>query len=319
MLRNIVHTFVQLLLVTAVLLNAARTMGQGVSIESQSNPIAAGTIVFDGDRADWDGILPYSEDTDGTPPGPELDYHQATLANDGANIYLRLVMNDSPSGEAQPYGFRHNLYIDSDQDRTTGFYGGGAFLPTGSDYLVQGPALFAFVGSTQEEFTWNFLADLAFNDTPTTDIETMFSIAQIGSPDEFDFLINGANSDFNTEDFYPEFSNDPFGEFFTYVIGDAPTSEADFDEDGDVDGDDFLLWQTGFGTESGADKMDGDWDNDGDVDGDDFLGWQAEFGAGDGAGSNAVPEPAAGLLLLMSLITGWTACGSVAFSRAPRM
>jgi len=77
--------------------------------------------------------------------------------------------------------------------------------------------------------------------------------------------------------------------------------EADFDEDGDVDGDDFLAWQTGFGTETGAQKSDGDANGDGAVDGNDFLIWQTQFGntAGDGS-STAVPEPAAvGLLLCL--------------------
>ena len=70
-------------------------------------------------------------------------------------------------------------------------------------------------------------------------------------------------------------------------------------EDGDVDGDDFLLWQTGFGTPSGAAKMDGDYDNDGDVDGDDFLGWQREFGSGSGSIGVAIPEPASMAMLLV--------------------
>jgi hypothetical protein len=49
--------------------------------------------------------------------------------------------------------------------------------------------------------------------------------------------------------------------------------------------------------------MDGDYDNDGDVDGDDFLGWQAEFGSG-GGGSGAVPEPASGVIVLLVTLMG---------------
>ena len=80
-----------------------------------------------------------------------------------------------------------------------------------------------------------------------------------------------------------------------------PSVAADFDEDGDVDGEDFLIWQEGFGTPSGAEKIDGDYDNDGDVDGDDFLGWQTEFGSGGNAAAVAVPEPSSILLLLAAL------------------
>ncbi len=68
---------------------------------------------------------------------------------------------------------------------------------------------------------------------------------------------------------------------------------ADFDSDGDVDGDDFLVWQANFGTPAGAAADMGDADGDGDVDGDDFLVWQAQFGSGvESAGSSVpVPEP----------------------------
>ena len=70
---------------------------------------------------------------------------------------------------------------------------------------------------------------------------------------------------------------------------------ADFDNDGDVDGDDFLLWQAGYAIDAG-----GDADGDGDTDGDDFLLWQAEYGTA-GSGSRqpiGVPEPTAAWLML---------------------
>ena len=80
--------------------------------------------------------------------------------------------------------------------------------------------------------------------------------------------------------------------------------EADFDSDGDVDGDDFLEWQSNFGSSGNAPWESGDGDGDGDTDGDDFLVWQSQFGmtlddlgaAGNAAG--AVPEPSACVLLL---------------------
>ena len=53
---------------------------------------------------------------------------------------------------------------------------------------------------------------------------------------------------------------------------------ADFDQDADVDGRDFLAWQRGHGT-ANATKADGDADNDTDVDGADLANWQATYGA----------------------------------------
>jgi hypothetical protein len=61
----------------------------------------------------------------------------------------------------------------------------------------------------------------------------------------------------------------------------------DFDDDGDVDGDDLTRWKQDFGQGS-----EGDADGDGDTDGQDFLQWQRRVdGAPPSAGGAAVPEP----------------------------
>lgn len=69
--------------------------------------------------------------------------------------------------------------------------------------------------------------------------------------------------------------------------------EADFNEDGNVDGVDLASWNPNFGVAASAHKSQGDADADGDVDGDDFLVWQRQFSSL-GAQPNAtvtVPEP----------------------------
>ena len=79
---------------------------------------------------------------------------------------------------------------------------------------------------------------------------------------------------------------------------------ADFDKDGDVDGEDFLIWQVAFPTLDGtATSNTGDANDDGDVDGEDFLIWQTEFGSGL-AGLTA-PEPDAALLGILAWAAIW--------------
>ena len=77
---------------------------------------------------------------------------------------------------------------------------------------------------------------------------------------------------------------------------------ADFNKDGNVDGDDFLAWQSGFGALAGATQEEGDADDDGDVDGDDFLTWQQQFGGNSGGTGSTVPEPATSCICLATLI-----------------
>ncbi len=77
------------------------------------------------------------------------------------------------------------------------------------------------------------------------------------------------------------------------TYADVAPATSDFDGDGDVDGDDLALLQTGFGKSSGATAADGDANADGRVDGADFVIWQRQEGFDLTPGSvAAVPEPA---------------------------
>jgi glucose/arabinose dehydrogenase len=79
----------------------------------------------------------------------------------------------------------------------------------------------------------------------------------------------------------------------------------DFNADATVDAGDLAIWNANFGTAAGATRARGDSDADGDVDGADFLNWQRNVGwsaLNVPAGSAAVPEPTAVLLLTLAAI-----------------
>ncbi len=82
----------------------------------------------------------------------------------------------------------------------------------------------------------------------------------------------------------------------------SPLISADFDEDADVDGRDFLIWQVGFG--GGPLLSEGNADGDTDVDGDDLAIWEQRFVALPPilAATTSIPEPSALLLLGSALI-----------------
>jgi hypothetical protein len=85
------------------------------------------------------------------------------------------------------------------------------------------------------------------------------------------------------------------------VVVEPPVGDADFDNDGDVDGRDFLMWQRGFGLPDAL-NQDGDADDDDDVDGDDLIIWQTKYGETEPLVSSvAVPEPAIGMMILTAL------------------
>lgn len=73
-----------------------------------------------------------------------------------------------------------------------------------------------------------------------------------------------------------------------------PLHPSDFDMDGDVDGDDLLAWQDGFGITSGATKSEGDGNGDGKVDGADLALWESQYSTAPASpitAVSAVPEP----------------------------
>ena len=82
----------------------------------------------------------------------------------------------------------------------------------------------------------------------------------------------------------------------------SPLAGADFDADGDVDGDDLVVWQTAYNLDDSADA-----DGNGVSDGADFLAWQRQF-TGELSpivGTEAVPEPTS-MLIGIGLLMGFS-------------
>lgn len=87
------------------------------------------------------------------------------------------------------------------------------------------------------------------------------------------------------------------------VVAAVIEENADFDEDGDVDGRDFLIWQRGYSESGTALFADGDANGDGNVNGTDLAIWQAQYGlqSGISATQSTIPEPSATLLVTSAL------------------
>lgn len=86
--------------------------------------------------------------------------------------------------------------------------------------------------------------------------------------------------------------------------------DGDYDDDGDVDGADLLVWQASLGmaTEPPQISVPGDGDHDGVVEGDDLAVWQSDFiaasGAASGAAIAATPEPGTLVMVVTCFVVG---------------
>lgn len=74
--------------------------------------------------------------------------------------------------------------------------------------------------------------------------------------------------------------------------------DADFDNDGDVDGTDFLTWQANFG---GDGSTGGDADFSGLVDGDDLAIWQSNYDGAAALSAVGVPEPTSMAMMFLGV------------------
>jgi hypothetical protein len=139
-----------------------------------------------------------------------------------------------------------------------------------------------------------------------TDVPLLGPLADNGGPTQTHALLPGSlaldasNSSLLTDQRglpvpvdLPGTANSPGGngsDIGAYEAQAAPS--ADFNDDGNIDGSDFLAWQRGVGT-SGATPAEGDSDHDADVDASDLAAWQLTYGQAIVAPVSAQVEPLA--------------------------
>ena len=112
---------------------------------------------------------------------------------------------------------------------------------------------------------------------------------------------DGLSSSFNNHGqvaFAAKFTDSTWGVFVSDAVS-VFSESGDFNDDGDVDGADFLVWQRGVGTANGATRAEGDANGDGAVTAADLKLWKDQ--AGKPAAAATIPEPTMPTLLLVGV------------------
>ena len=212
-----------------------------------SNPVGAGAIVVNGNLADWSTLVPFgqaSQDfvTSSTNP---VDLAQLRVAHNATNLYVA-YQNYGPTTNG--LNGAYNLYLDTDNNRSTGFRGGSDDFPIGAEYLLQGKTVYHYTGSGTD---WNWIqVGLATSAAATSNVEFSLPQAWIGNPTVIGLFFLGDNPSIggNSLDVYPN-SGLQFGgggERFTYRLLSAG-------QNGDSVGDGISdLWRQAYFGGNGA-------------------------------------------------------------------
>jgi hypothetical protein len=143
---------------------------------------------------------------------------------------------------------------------------------TGTAHYREGDTVSAIFGSTKYNWSISYTGDIQWTD-PVNSVVSSITGPTTGT----DIVLMGLSTE-------------------TIAVDDA-----DFDNDGDVDGQDFLTWQRGLGV--GTTNMAGDANNSGSVTGADLAIWKAQFDTPAIAAAGAVPEPHSLALVALAGLT----------------
>lgn len=222
---------------------------------------AVSALDIHGDRAAWAPLDAYPVDGDGEEGigAFDVDWHRVTLAHgvDLQSLFIRYELNTAADFSSYPAFY--NAFIDADNDRATGYIGGGGQFPVGAEYLIQGANVFSFAGGgAQTAFSWNY-AGAADSDVrnENLDIALEIPLSLLGSPASFRFVVYGDNPlNGNTADYYPDSGNagegGGFFEYSTAVEPQEPTgdfttySPAQTTNDYNNPHKGFMLWGTDY-------------------------------------------------------------------------
>jgi hypothetical protein len=207
-----------------ILTTSAQTLGQSYSVTVKNvrdrfnNTIAANTqanfkssIVIDGSFDDWANVpLAFTDPEDST---DSLDYKDVYVTSDDNFIYMRVTL--WRPGDLSD--FHNNIFIDADQDVTTGY----SFSGIGSDVLIQSGAGYEQVAGT---FNNGTVSGLDWQIAPAGSVsEVEFRIsrnaiydstgARVFTTNMIAFALEAENTGFSTRDTAPDAGG------FAYSLG----------------------------------------------------------------------------------------------------
>ncbi len=175
--------------------NALNTGGGGgylvYRIMDVSNPVTNRAITVNGNLSDWTVLTSFGQESQdfSTSTNNPVDLARLWLAHDATNLYVA-CQNYGPTTNG--LNAAYNLYLDTDNNRSTGFRGSGNDFPIGADYLVQGNSVYQYTGLTGTDWSWSFVG-VAASAVASSNVEISLPRAWIGNPSVLGLFYYGDN------------------------------------------------------------------------------------------------------------------------------
>ncbi len=158
-------------------------------------------IALDGNLQEWEQSQQLGgEDPQDMVAPNALDWRRLVMANDGQYLYLGYQ-----GYQPLTLGWGLGVYLDVDQDASTGFRGFANELAVGADFLLEGTELLEYTGATQNEWSWGpeqTVELIVAGDSA----EGRIALSMLGVTAGVDVVLRGDNSAFGGDavDFHPD-------------------------------------------------------------------------------------------------------------------
>ena len=159
------------------------------------------TITLDGDLSDWAAIGSLGEDpADVTGIRDTMDLARGWIAHDDNHTYFAYQDHDAPLQVNWGYG----IYLDTDNDRSTGFRGFSDEFPIGADTIIEGFTLQQYTGTG---LNWSWSEGKLLDYAQAGDVmELAVPQSDLGNVGELRFFMVADNMAVsgNALDYYPD-------------------------------------------------------------------------------------------------------------------
>ena len=170
------------------------------SVGTLSNPISA--VVLDGDLTEWTSdTLSFGVDPqDISGANNNIDWREAWMSHDSTHFYIAYREHN-----AVELLWGNQIFLDTDGDTATGFRGFSGEHPIGSDYLIEGNALFQYDGDLQFGWFWSFVGNVE-SSVVGDSVELKIDRTVLANPDNLLLFFHGdSQATAGTSlDFYPD-------------------------------------------------------------------------------------------------------------------